>query len=169
MPSRRISVGFAFLGLLAGACLGGDSSMDRATLRGVKALKVVVDPIDPELAREGIDRERLRTSIELKLRNAQIKIDNDAVEFLGLSFAPVEAGRRGRLSIRKAAHTVAVGLGVYQVVLLTRSTETKTVAETWGQQRVMCAAGRDLDREVSNAVDELADQFVKAYRAVNPE
>jgi hypothetical protein len=168
MPARRIYAGFALLGLLAGASFGGDSAMDRATLRGIKAVKVVVDPPDPELEREGIDRERLRTSIELQLRNARIKIDPDALEFLGVSFPPVEAGRKSRLAIRKTARPVAVGLGVYQLVLLSRDKETKTVAETWGQQRVVSAAGRDLEREVSSAVEELVDQFVRAYRAVNP-
>ncbi len=142
--------------------------MDRATLRGIKSVKVVVDPPDPELEREGIDRERLRTSIELQLRNAGVKIDPDAVEFLGLSFAPVEPGRKSRLAIRKSSRPVAVGLGVYQVVMLSRDKDTKTVAETWSQQRVVSAAGRDLERDVSSTVEELVDQFVRAYRAVNP-
>jgi hypothetical protein len=169
MPLRRIYAGFAVTLALAGTCLAGDSTMDRATLRGVKALKVVVDQPGPELEREGIDRDRLRNSIELKLRNADIKIDNSAVEFLGLTFLSPEAGTRSRLSLRRTPHSLVVGLGVYQVVMLSRDKETKTVAETWGQQRVISASGKDLDREISDAVFELADQFVKAFRAVNPQ
>ena len=143
--------------------------MDRATLHGLKAIKVVVDPPASEIEREGLDREHLRMSIEQKLRDAGIKIDSGVTEFVGLSVAlTASAGRKSALSIRKIPSSLTISLGVYQVVMLSRDQTTKTVAETWGDQRIMLASSRDFDRVVSSAVDELVDQFVKAYRSVNP-
>ena len=168
MDRRQVYFYFVFPALLTSACLAGDSAMDRATLRGLKAVKVIVDPPSPDIERQGVDREQLRASVELKLREAGIKIDNGAIEFVGLSIASVAPGRRSSLSLKKAPVSLTVGLGVYQIVTLSRDQTTKTVAETWGDERIMSAAPKGLDHELSGAVDDLVDQFVKAYRSVNP-
>ncbi len=168
MDRRQLCFYLAIPALLTSACLAGDSAMDRATLRGLKGVKVVVDPPSPEIERQGVDREQLRVSIEQKLSEAGIKIDNGAFEFVGLSISSVAPGRRSTLSLKKGPVSLTVGLGVYQIVTLSRDQTTKTVAETWGDQRIMAAGPKGLEHELSGAVDDLVDQFVKAYRTVNP-
>jgi hypothetical protein len=168
MDRRQLYFCFAISAVLASACLAGDSAMDRATLRGLKAVKVIVDPPSPEIERQGVDREQLRGSIERKLRDDGIKVDDNAIEFVGLSIASVATGRRSTLSIKKGPVSLTVGLGVYQIVTLNRDPTTKTVAETWGDQRIMSAVPKGLEQELSGAVDDLVEQFVKAYRTVNP-
>ena len=152
---------------MAGACLASDTSMDRATLRGLKAVKIVVDPLGPELEREGLDANHLRSSIEQKLKFASVKVDNDANEFVGLSVGFAQAGRKA-LSLKKGPFSLTISLGVYQVAVLTRDNTTKTVVETWGVEKTASSTARGLDHDVSNAVDDLVDQFVKAYLSVNP-
>jgi hypothetical protein len=163
MHLRKFCSYAALSASLAAGCFGGDSAMDRATLRGLKAVKVIIDPPSPELEHDGVDRELLRVGVVQKLQNAGIKIDNDVVEFLGvgISSAP-RAGRKGPVSL-------VIGVGVYQVVALTRDKNTKTVAETWGDQKVMAVPAKGLDRQVSMTVDDLVDEFVRAYRSVNPQ
>jgi hypothetical protein len=168
MLPRTIGLCMA-LTVLAGGSLAGDSTMDRATLRGLKAVKVVVDPPPPEMERAGFDRDHLRASIEQKIRDAGIKIDNDAIEFLGLGIAMVQGGRKVPLSFGKTPVSLTLSLGVYQVIVLSRDQTIKTVAETWEQQKVIQATAKSLDNVLPGAIDELADQFVKAYRSVNPQ
>ena len=163
MHVRKFCWWVAFYASLAVCCFGSDSAMDRATLRGLKAVKIIIDPPSPELERDGVDREELRVGVVHKLQNAGINIDNDAVEFLGVD---ISSGARAG---RKGPPPVVVGVGVYQVVVLARDKSTKTVAETWGDQRVMAVPSKGLDRQVSNTVDDLVDQFVRAYRSVNPQ
>jgi len=158
---------FAALTLMTGGCFASDTSMDRATLKGLQAVKVVVDPLGPELEREGLDANRLRGSIEQKLRFAGVKVDNDVNEFIGLSISFAQAGRKA-LSVKKGPFSLTIGLGVYQVAVLTRDMTTKTVVETWGIEKTSSSSARGLDHDVSNAVDDLVDQFVKAYLSVNP-
>jgi hypothetical protein len=167
MAPERTRRCFAVLILMAGGCFASDTSMDRATLRGLKAVKVVVDPLGSELEREGLDANRLRDRIEQKLRDAGIKIDNDVNEFIGLNVSFAQAGKKV-LSIKKGPYSLTIGLGVYQVAVLTRDMATKTVVETWGVEKTASASARGLDRDVSNAVDDLVDQLVKAYLSVNP-
>ena len=154
--------------LLAGVCPASDTSMDRATLRGLKAVKVVIDPLAPELEREGLDANRFRGGIEQKLRDAGIKLDNDVNEFMGLSISFAQAAKRGLLT-KKGPFSLTISLGVYQVAVLTRDMATKTVVETWGVEKTISVSPRDLDRDVSSAVDDLVDQFVKGYHSVNPQ
>src|SRR5215472_9888230 len=110
--------------------LGGDSDLDRATLRGITTIKVVIDQPPQEIAEEGLDREHLRAIMEQKLRNGGVKIDADAVEFLGLTITAARSGRHNPLSL-------AVNLGLFQVVVLNRDKAVKTVAETWSAQRLV--------------------------------
>jgi hypothetical protein len=168
MLPRKIRCCMA-LTVLAGCCLAGDTAMDRATLRGLKAVKVVVDPPPLEMEREGFDRDHLRASIEQKLGDAGIKIDNDAIEFLGLGISMVQGGRKVPLSFGKAPVSLTLSLGLYQVIVLSRDQTIKTVAETWEQQKVIQATAKTLDKVLPGAIDELGDQFVKAYRSVNPQ
>ena len=157
------------LTVLACGCLAGDTTMDRATLRGLRAVKVVIDPPPPEMERAGFDRDHLRATIEQKLRDAGIKIDNDAIEFLGLGISMVQGGRKVPLSFGKAAVSLTLSLGLYQVIVLSRDQTIKTVAETWEEQKVIQATAKSLDHVLPGAMDELVDGFVKAYRSVNPQ
>ena len=154
--------------LLASTSVAGDSSMDRSTLRGLKAVRVVVDSPAPELERQGVVRDRLRAAIEQKLRDAGITVDNDAIEFLGLSISSAQPPRRAPL-VAKAPVSLVIGIGLYQIVVLNRDKTVKTVTETWGDQRVAPAAPKAIERTVTEAVDDLAGEFINAYRGVNPK
>ena len=160
---------FAVLVFVSGNCNAGDTAMDRATLRGLKAVRVVVDPPSPEIEREGLDRDHLRSRIEQRLRDAGIAIDNDAAEFVGLNITSVRGVKTSVFSLKGGPLSLMISLGVYQVVTLNRDKSAKTVAETWSEQRVMSAAPKAVGDALASAVDELADDFVKAFRSVNPQ
>ncbi len=167
MIARRIYAGLALVVLVGGLCAASDSSMDRSTLRGIKAVKVVVDSPAPEVEREGVSGDGLRITIEQKLREAGITVDHDAVEFLGLNISSARPLRKALIS--KAPVSLVVNLGFYQTVLLNRDKTTKTVTETWGDQRVAPAAPKAIEHAVDEAVDDLVNEFITAYRSVNPK
>lgn len=141
--------------------------MDRSTLRGVKALKVVVDSPAADVEREGVSSDGLRITIEQKLREAGINVDHEANEFLGLTVSSARPPRR--MMLAKGPISLVIHLGFYQIVLLNRDKTTKTITETWGDQRVTPAQSKTIDRAVTDAVDDLVNQFITAYRAVNPK
>ena len=152
---------------LAANAAASDSSMDRSTLKGINAIKVVVDAPSPEIEREGISADGLRVTMEKKLREAGINVDHNAVEFLGLNISSARAPRKVSL-LSKGTVSIVVNLGLYQVVLLDRDKTTKTVTETWGDQRVAPASPKAIERAVTDAVDDLVEEFITAYRSVNP-
>jgi len=167
MIPRRIYAGCAVLTFGAALGAASDSSMDRSTLRGLKAVKVVVDSPATEVEREGISSDGLRITIEQKLRDAGITVDHDAVEFLGLNISSARPPRRTLIS--KGPISLVVNLGLYQIVLLNRDKATKTVTETWGDQRVAPASPKAIEHTVDDAVEDLVNEFITAYRAMNPK
>ena len=118
---RRFCVLLAAVALPLGGA--GDAPLDRATLRGVMGVNVVIDPIAPEIQKEGVTMEGLRTRLEEKMRDAGIPLDTTSTAFLALRLRSVRAAR-GPLAI-----TMTIGL--YQAVTLVRDPKVKTATATW--------------------------------------
>src|SRR5258708_660672 len=106
-----------------------DSTADRETLRGLKAIKVVVEGVTPDLEHEGLSRDQLQIDIEEQLRKAGINVDRSANEFLGLG---IISGRlkEGLANVVNVI-TAPFSLSVYQVVTLNRDECITAVAESW--------------------------------------
>ena len=142
--------------------LGGasDAALDRATMRGLKAVSVVIDPVAPEIQREGVTADALQTRLEERLRAAGVQVDAAAIEFVGLRLISVRAGR--------GPFAISASIGVYQPVTLVRDRNVKTATQTWEVNTVLLADTKLVYRGCMDSTDELADRFVTAYRSVNP-
>ena len=141
---------------LAGA---GDAPLDRATLRGVTAVNVVIDPVEADVQKEGVTVDTLRMRLEEGLRNAGIQIDTAGTTFLALRLRYVRAAR-GPLAI-------AITIGLYQPVTLVRDPTVKTATATWEVDTVILADTKQVYRACMDLADELTGRFVSAYRSVN--
>ena len=137
----------------------GDGVLDRATLRGVRAVNVVVDPVTPEIEKEGVTTNALRSRLAQKLRDSGVQVDTDAIEFVGLRLTSVRAAR-GPIAI-------SANVALYQPVTLVRDRSAKTTTKTWEVDSIMLAESKQVYRACMDSVDELADRFVTAYRSVN--
>jgi hypothetical protein len=137
----------------------GDAPLDRATLRGVVAVNIVIDPVAPEIQKEGVTIDGLRMRLEEGLRNAGIQNDTTATAFLALRLRSVRAAR-GPLAI-------AITIGLYQPVTLVRDPTVKTATPTWEVDTVILADTKQVYRACMDSADELTGRFVTAYRSVN--
>jgi hypothetical protein len=144
----------------------GDAPLDRATLRGVGSVGVIVDPIAPDLAKEGLTQDILQKRIEARLHDAGIVVDPSAREFVGIRLLHVR-GQKGAFG--QGPYALSLAVGVYQSVQLVRNKDLRTSTETWGVETILMADPKILNRETMNSVDELADRLVAAYRSANPK
>jgi hypothetical protein len=138
----------------------GDSNLDRATLRGLKAVNVVIDHLDPQLEQEGLTQEMLRSRVEERLRKAAIPIDANAVEFVGMHITSMQSG--------KGPYSLCFSMAFYQPVTLVRDTKIRTASQTWDVNAILVVPPKPMVQSVLNTADQLADLFVNAYRFVNP-
>jgi len=138
----------------------GDAALDRATLRRLKGIGVVIDTIDPELQKLGITRDVMLTRLLARLHGGDITIDPGAAEFLGLRITAVR-GSRGPFAL-------SLTLGLYQPVLLSRDHDLRTSTETWEVESVLMADPKILVTACGETADDLSDRFAAAFHSVNP-
>jgi hypothetical protein len=159
--ARKLFLLAAFLVVAPALNGAGDEPIDRATLKGLTAVGVVIDNIDPDLEKMGLTRDVVLTSMLSRLGGEHITVDPGAKEFLGLRLIQVRAGR--------GPVAVALTLGLYQPVLLSRNRETRTSTQTWEVQTVLMADPKILVTACTESANFLLDRFAKAFHSVNPE
>jgi len=158
---RRIVSSIALLGLVCTQAAASDGPIERATLRGLKAVRVAVDPPDQELQHAGITAGKLATMLEQRLQKGGVPLDPTAVEFLGFRVTAAHS--------KKKPSAVCLILGLYQNVTLVRDAKVKATIETWSGDSVVLAPPELFFEAISNTVNQLADQFAQAWRQSNPK
>ena len=157
---RRILLVLVLLLLPPATRAAGDAPLDRATLRGLKGIGVVIDVLDPELRKLGITRDALIDRLLARLQSHGIVIDPGAAEFAGVRITAVR-GSRGPFAL-------ALTFGLYQPVLLSRNHDLRTSTQTWEVETVLMADPKMLLTACAESAGDLADRFAAAYHAVNP-
>jgi hypothetical protein len=138
-----------------------DGPIERATLHGLKTIRVVADPPDQELQRAGVTAAKLVAIAEQRLQKAGLATDSDAVEFVGLHVTGAHA--------KKKMSAVCITLGLYQNVTLVRDAKIKATVETWSGESVLLSPPEMFYEAVANTVNQLIDQFAEAFRKANPK
>jgi len=157
----RILVAIALLAVVCPWGRASDGPLDRATLRGLKSLKIIVDPLDAELQRGGVTSKNLVTQIAQRLEKGGVPVDDNAVAFVGLHLTAAHA--------KKKTSAVFLSLGLYQTVSMARDPSIKTTTETWSGESVVLVPPELFSQAVGDTVDQLVDQFIGAFRSANPK
>ncbi len=144
----------------------GDAPLDRATLRGLSAVNVVIDQVDPALQKEEITQGALQARVAERLRAAGIKVDEKAPDFIGLRVMHVREGGWNLYPLSRP-YALSLNLGAYQQVVLVRDAKVKTSTQTWEVETVLAAGAKAVYRACMNSVDELVDRFAAAWREAN--
>lgn len=161
-PTVQVS---AILSLAALLCLtavtwASDSPENRASLKGIQAVQVVVEQIKPDAEQDGLTRSDLQADVELRLRQAGIPV--------GPSSAA--AGLIVNVNTTKASgmYSVNILVEVIQSVTLERTPSIRLVAPTWSMTTVGLAGASHL-REVRSIAAQIVDKFIDAYLEQNPK
>jgi hypothetical protein len=155
---------------LAVIASASDDKTDRATLKGIKSMCVVVEVADQ--AHTKLSKEELQTEIEGKLKQAGVTVDKNATSCLYLNVRVLQA--LGRQAIRRKEkpiplYAVDLRLEFLQTVALTRDPTVKTYAPTWSTANMATVAADDVGKTALEITTSLVDQFVTAYKSVNPQ
>ncbi len=145
----------------------GDSLEERETLRGLKGIYVLIG-LDLTIQDAGITTGMLRPDIETRLKRANIRVLPSA-ELL-------QNKMREPILIVNFSGTIRLGdVFVYKLELLMHQRArlerdqsiAPVVVPTWSVNRVgsLRAGGAD---KLRGEVDDVVNDFIKAYRSVNP-
>jgi len=146
-----------------------DSEMNRATLQGLRGVRVLVEDLAPEVEREGLVKDQLQKSVEERLRSAGIRVltQEEAVKAPGEPYLYVNVN----ISFAKGEEEIcsySIDVALIQNVTLVRIPKQTSYAVTWSTGGVGLIGKKSLS-ELKGSVEEIADIFVKAFFSVNPK
>lgn len=173
--------------MLGSLVMASDDSRARSTLRGLKAVYVQVESLDPELKKEFKKEELtevlLQLSAERKLETAGIKVipeedfgksDSKSILYINVQVLMPEALRKYAYTVEgqqiskpewAGRYVYRVDLEVRQMVSLMRDSTIRELSTTWSTGSL---GFRRLSR-IKEDVNDRLDAFINAYLAVNPK
>lgn len=157
----------AWLALSAWPARAGDDANDRATLRGIRTVCVVVEVIhraDGQKSR--LTSAMFESDLEGALSDAGLRIDANAIPCVYLKVRPLQAlaGRGRPLGL----YAVDFSIDFFQTVSLARDPSVKTFAPTWSLENMATIPAGELSRAAREITADLTQKFVAAYKSVNP-
>ena len=143
------------------AISANDSPDERASLKGLGTISLVLEDPGPAAQKYGFSAMRLQSEIQERLQQAGIAVRQEADPYLYVQITVVDGG--GSLPL---AYSIQVSM--MQEVALPRGLNAHFQGPTWWQRSVGMAGADRVSQSVSSRVQEFVDQFIKAYRSVNP-
>lgn len=147
---------------------GQDDQFSRKTLVGLKGVYVLVEQIGDQAQRDGLSRDQVQTDVELRLRQAGVRVlsQEDALTTLGGAYLYIVVHA---FKNPGGLYAFNVTVELKQRVTLARDSTITAVAATWSPEPILGTVGPEHLGTVRDAIRDLADQFVNAYLAANPK
>jgi hypothetical protein len=164
--SGRLTAAIVTALLTVAGLYASDEQIDRDSLRTLDGIRVAVEDL-PASAPKDLTKDALRRFVESKLVGAHVPLQGPGEFPTGDPFL--------RVTIKTTAETGAVmgyhvALEFMQVVFVRRNpTLTFNRAQTWAANARMGLAARgQLVERIQKDLAEEVDQFITAYKSVNP-
>jgi hypothetical protein len=137
------------------------------SLRGVAELDVLVELIDPEVQALGLSLEQVKTDVELRIRNAGLRIAHQHRRRISSATTPYLYVNMNILKGRQVpVYACSIHVAFRQRVRLL-SQNAVAYATTWEKGFVALYSVQGLERGVRDGVIDLVDRFINDYLAAN--
>jgi hypothetical protein len=162
-----ITVICCLLAMSLPTCADDVSEYTRATLRGIKAIGVLVEALNPDVEQFELSRAKIQTDVELKLRRATLNVlpreqamrsPGNPQLYVSLQVQPVDG----------SLYVTSVSVELYQLVTLRRDPSIIAYASTWKASAKLGVVGRSRLSALRTEVADMVDEFLNAYLAENP-
>jgi hypothetical protein len=155
------------------AAAQGDDKYSRRSLMGLKGVYVLVTILPAEAEAGGLNRSAIQTDVELKLRQAGIKVltETEATAVPGAPSLYVEATLPGgKGTTTTGLYACSLNVRLEQIVRLERDPITGILAATtWSAPGIVGMVGQENLRMLRDTIKDMVDQFINAWLSVNPK
>jgi hypothetical protein len=146
-----------------------DDPPARATLKGIDAVLVIIEPLDPQAKRDGLTRDQLQTDVEVRLRKAGIKVSSGVPIGSSEILSPLHLMVKALERSPSQRCVYAINLELLQDVALLRKPNATWLAPTWDHYYLGEVGADRFSRQVRDNVADLVDKFINAYLEQNPK
>ncbi len=168
MKTGRLVLGvIGILSIIASPVFALNSEMNRASLKGLQGVRVLVEDLAPEAEQAGLAKESLQKGVEEKLRAAGIRVltQDEAALTPGEPYLYVNVNVTFSKGEGETC-SYSIDIALIQNVTLARDAGQTTYAVTWSTGGVGLIGKKSLS-ELQESVQGLADIFVRAFNGVN--
>jgi hypothetical protein len=146
------------IGVWHGAVYAAGDVFERISLKGLKSVQVVVEDFAPDLIKDGLNRERIKSTVEQQLTQAGILVEPQAENALYIHL--------GSVKNETGVYSYALSLQLVQLVLLFRDPSLLTWGTTWSLDLVGSVAGASVS-DLEPLIGRGVNSFVADYQAAN--
>ncbi len=143
----------------------------RRSLTGLKAVQVMVEDLHPDAERDGLHRTTIQTDVELKLRQAGIKVLTEAESLAspGMPYLYINVGTLPP-ETQRGLYAYSIAVRLQQNARLERDPRILVAsAATWSAPVQFGTVGTTNLQQLRGTVKDLVDQFINAWLSVNPK
>lgn len=165
---RQLAVGALALGvfLIAGAAWAVRTELNISSLHGLKAVYLIIQPLDSDVVKDGLSLDEVRTAVEHRLQAAGIRLvseDNLGERGTGILLLAID-------SVRNTAglYASSVRVELIQVAALARDPDMLVPATTW-TAGIVAMTGSSRVSRLGDVAVAVIDEFIKDYRTANRE
>ena len=149
--------------------VASDSEIDRASLKGLTGVFVLVEDLNPPEEQAGLKAADIQTDVEEKLRLAGIPLLNKAQSVITPGMPTLYISVSVASSATSDLWPFNIDVDLEQNATLTRNSEIFVpTAVTWHVGAIGSVAKSDIPN-IRDRVRGQVDRFVRAYLAVNPK
>ena len=164
---ERVSLLVVAMLLVMSPCANAESAKNqRATLKGIESLYVVIINLDPDAAKVGLTPTMVRKDIELKLKAAGITVP---LELIGNDEPYLNVVINLHYDTSNDFVYYSVSVSLIQPVVLLRDANLSCSARTWFISSTGGAPKKESVRLMNDEINKRVDQFINDYRAANPK
>lgn len=140
---------------------------NRATLQGLKGIGVLVENLPPEVEKEGITKNQLQIEVELKLREAGIKVlsREECLKTPGEPYLYININVN-TAKTESDIYPYSIDVMFIQKVSLVRDPQQTTYSVTWSTGGVG-SVSKQLMNPLRSSVSDIVNVFIQAYLAEN--
>jgi hypothetical protein len=159
------SLAIVVLMLICGNAYALDDEHSRNSLRGLKGIYVLIEPLREEIVKDGLTMDDIRADVEDKLRLAGIPVlsKEESLKEPGRAYLYIQE------TVSKPVGKVYVyniNVELNQEIYLVRSPGVLCIGATWSTGGTGIAVTL---RYIRDAIKKYIDEFSTAYLSVNPK
>ncbi len=145
----------------------GDDKYSRPSLKGLRKLTVVVQiekPVSDDFKKAGLTEERIRTGIELRLRETKIEViyGESLPSDTPIFHVEVNGSKRNDKTF-----SFLIEVELWQKCILKRDPQVEAISATWSSGVFGLGTASTIGNDMMGWVNSMMDTFVKAHASVN--
>jgi hypothetical protein len=141
----------------------------KESLRGLKGIGLLLEPLNPEIEKAGIARDQLKQDVALQLRQSGIRVLNEEVRGAESGKPYLYINLNAYSWREEVIYGYSLKVDLNQLILLDRDKKIGCFGTTWYSGSAGIVGANKMKGFIRAELADTIDKFIQDYSAVNPK